>query len=117
MNRRTFMKQFIATAIGAGAVAANFAWAKSREIERPNVLLIMTDQQTADAMSCAGNRYVETPALDRIAARGVRFERAYVTQPLCLPFRSGLQTGRYPTRSGRPTTAGNSTATIPCWEN
>ena len=62
----------------------------------PNIILIMTDQQTADAMSCAGNKNLLTPALDTLAADGIRFTHNYVTQPLCLPFRTSLQTARYP---------------------
>ncbi|MFP6582790.1 MAG: sulfatase-like hydrolase/transferase [Candidatus Hydrogenedentota bacterium] len=74
---------------------------------RPNILVIITDQQAASAMSAAGNPNLNTPAIDSIAARGVRFERAYVTQPLCLPSRSSMMTGRYPheigsTTNGRP---------------
>jgi arylsulfatase A-like enzyme len=68
----------------------------TNKTEQPNVLLIMTDQQTADAMSCAGNIYLKTPALDKLAADGIRFTNNYVTQPLCLPFRTSLQTARYP---------------------
>jgi arylsulfatase A-like enzyme len=68
--------------------------------KKPNILLIITDQQTATAMSCAGNNYLNTPSLDQLAATGVRFENNYVTQPLCLPFRSSLQTGRYPHEIG-----------------
>lgn len=68
--------------------------------EKPNILLIITDQQTYDAMSCAGNTYIKTPALDKLAASGIRFEQNYVTQPLCLPFRSSLQTGCYPHEIG-----------------
>lgn len=64
--------------------------------EQPNVLLIMTDQQTSDAMSCAGNKYLKTPALDELAADGIRFTNNYVTQPLCKPFRTSLQTALYP---------------------
>ena len=45
-------------------------------------------------MSCAGNRYLRTPAMDAIAARGVRFERAYCTNPMCVPSRFSLMTGR-----------------------
>ncbi len=69
-------------------------------VEKTNVLLIITDQQTADAMSCAGNKYLHTPALDKLASSGIRFEKNYVTQPLCLPFRSSLQTGTYPHETG-----------------
>ena len=73
---------------------------QSKKAPKPNILLIMTDQQTATSMSCAGNRFVHTPAMDTLAASGVRFEHNYVTQPLCLPFRSSLQTGRYPHEIG-----------------
>ena len=67
---------------------------------RPNVLLIITDQQRADMLSCAGNPYVKTPALDRLAASGVRFERAYCANPVCLPSRFSMMTGVLPSRIG-----------------
>jgi len=63
-------------------------------------MLIMTDQQCAGAMSCTGNPHVKTPALDRLAANGIRFEKAYTTQPLCMPCRASMQTGRYPHETG-----------------
>ncbi len=68
--------------------------------EKPNIILIITDQLTASALSCAGNVYLHTPALDKLAESGIRFENNYVTQPLCLPFRSSLQTSRYPHEIG-----------------
>lgn len=61
---------------------------------KPNVLIIMTDQQFGGAMSCAGNDDLHTPAMDAIAARGVRFDQAYCTYPLCIPARESLMTGR-----------------------
>lgn len=64
--------------------------------KRPNILLICTDQQSADVMSCAGNDQLHTPAMDRLAARGTRFSRAYCTQPLCAPQRASFMTGRLP---------------------
>ena len=67
---------------------------------RPNILLIMTDQQSADTLSCAGNRYIRTPAMDRLAASGVRFEKAYCTTPLCVPSRMSAMTGRMPREVG-----------------
>ncbi len=66
----------------------------------PNIVIILTDQQTASMMSCAGNPYLHTPALDRLAARGTRFERAYCTNPLCVPARFSLMTGRMPSAIG-----------------
>jgi choline-sulfatase len=68
--------------------------------DRPNLLFILTDQQNAQMLSCAGNRYLHTPAMDSLAAEGVRFERAYCTDPLCVPSRFSLMTGRMPSAIG-----------------
>ena len=68
--------------------------------ERPNILYIFTDQQYAGAMSCAGNADLSTPAMDSLAAGGVRFERAYCTQPLCGPSRASIMTALYPHQVG-----------------
>jgi len=67
---------------------------------RPNVLFVMTDQQHAGMMSCTGNEWLHTPAMDRLAASGVRFERAYCCNPICVPSRFSLQTGRFPSAAG-----------------
>ena len=73
----------------------------ARGAERPNVLLIMTDQQFGDAMSCRmGERYLRTPAMDSLAQRGMVFTRAYSANPLCMPLRNSLFTGRYPHETG-----------------
>ena len=66
----------------------------------PNIVYIMTDQQAFDAMSCAGNELVHTPALDALAASGLRFENAYCAFPLCVPSRAAMFTGRMPHESG-----------------
>ncbi len=71
-----------------------------RSAERPNILLIITDQQQARMMSCTGNPYLKTPAMDRLAARGVRFERAYCGNPVCVPSRFSMMTGVLPSRIG-----------------
>ena len=67
---------------------------------RPNIVIIMTDQQTADAMSIAGNKDLHTPAMDKLAQNGVRFTRAYCAQPLCSPSRSALMSGKMPFETG-----------------
>ena len=67
---------------------------------RPNILFIITDQQYAGAMSCAGNPDVYTPNMDSLAATGVRFTRAYCTQPLCAPQRASFMTGLFPHQNG-----------------
>ena len=66
----------------------------------PNLLFIITDQHTIGALSCAGNPYVKTPNLDRLAARGVRFEKSYSTYPLCCPGRASFFSSRMPHELG-----------------
>ncbi|MBC8229294.1 sulfatase-like hydrolase/transferase [bacterium] len=73
---------------------------KQRQNERPNIIFIFTDQQQAGMMSCAGNQYLHTPAMDSLAATGVRFEKAYCTNPVCLPARFSMMTGRMPSELG-----------------
>ena len=66
-----------------------------------NIVFIMTDQQSADALSCRmGDRYLKTPALDGLASRGTFFTRAYAANPLCMPARNSIFTGRYPHETG-----------------
>lgn len=62
---------------------------------RPNVLVILTDDQRADAMGCAGHPFLRTPNMDRLAREGARFANAFVTTSLCSPSRASLLSGRY----------------------
>jgi arylsulfatase A-like enzyme len=64
--------------------------------DRPNVLWICTDQQRYDTLGCYGNEFVDTPHLDRLAERGVRFDRCFGQSPVCTPSRASFLTGRYP---------------------
>ena len=63
---------------------------------KPNLLLLMTDQQRFDALGCVDDPWVRTPNLDRLAAEGVRFTNCVTTSPVCIPARLSLATGRYP---------------------
>ena len=65
-----------------------------------NVLFIMCDQLRADHLSCAGHPHLKTPAIDALAARGVRFPRAYVQSGVCGPSRMSFYTGRYVSSHG-----------------
>jgi arylsulfatase A-like enzyme len=68
---------------------------------KPNILLVITDQQFADAMSCRmGRQFIHTPTMDRLAAEGTLFTRAYSSNPLCMPWRNSAFTGRYPHQTG-----------------
>jgi choline-sulfatase len=69
---------------------------------RPNVLWIMADELRADALSCYGTPHpaIATPNIDRIAAAGVLFERAYTTSPVCVPARQAMLSGVSPLVSG-----------------
>lgn len=67
---------------------------------RPNVLFIITDQHRADHAGFMGNTVVKTPHLDALAARGTVFESAWVSNPVCMPNRSTLATGRMPSSHG-----------------
>lgn len=99
-SRRDFLKH--ATLAAASAVVPGSRLFRSGATgRRPNLLLIMTDQQFADAMSCViGRDYVNTPNMDSLAANGVRFTRAYCANPLCTPSRASMFTGRYPHQTG-----------------
>ena len=63
---------------------------------RPNFLYFITDQHRADHLGCYGNRLVQTPNIDGLAAAGTRFDRFYVATPICMPNRATLMTGRMP---------------------
>ncbi len=62
---------------------------------RPNIILVMTDDQQQAQMSCAGHPLLETPSMDRLAAEGARFANAYCTNSLCAPSRASVLTGCY----------------------
>jgi N-sulfoglucosamine sulfohydrolase len=63
---------------------------------KPNVLLILSDDHSYPHVGCYGNKDIITPNLDRFAAEGMRFDRAYVTCPQCVPSRASIFTGRSP---------------------
>lgn len=79
-----------------GGIFLNFFACQPQEVIKPNIIYIYTDQQYANMMSCAGNEYLNTPAMDFIAENGIRFTRAYTTNPVCSPARVSMMTGRFP---------------------
>ena len=68
--------------------------------ERPNVILIMADDMGWGDAAYNGHNVIKTPALDAMAAEGIRFDRFYSASPVCSPTRMSFLTGRNPHRSG-----------------
>ena len=64
--------------------------------KRPNIILIMTDQQRFDTAKALGNDLYITPNLDRLANEGVVFENCFCSSPTCMPSRASLFTCKYP---------------------
>jgi arylsulfatase A-like enzyme len=69
-------------------------------MERPNILVIMTDQQKATASHLYGNPFCETPSMERLAREGVLFEHAFTPHPLCMPARISFWTSQFPHSHG-----------------
>jgi choline-sulfatase len=96
LNRR----QFISTVACAALVSRSRILA-GETAKRPNILIIFSDQISFDALSSTiGNRYINTPNLDALRARSMYFSRAYAANPLCVPSRTSMFTGRYPVETG-----------------
>jgi arylsulfatase A-like enzyme len=70
------------------------------QAERPNILLVLTDQHKLSAVGCYGQTPCQTPNVDRLAREGVRFETAYTVCPVCSPARATIMTGLYPHAHG-----------------
>ena len=71
-----------------------------RAVPGKNLLFLLSDNHNRALAGCYGHRQARTPNLDRLAARGVRFDHAYSASPLCCPARAALATGRFPHQTG-----------------
>lgn len=91
MNTRTVRAFLLGALLATGVLA---------ERPRPNVLILLTDDQGWGDLGVQGTQDVATPNLDALARAGVRFTDGYVAAPVCSPSRAGLMTGRAPTRFG-----------------
>ncbi|MBL8852156.1 MAG: sulfatase [Planctomycetaceae bacterium] len=74
--------------------------AKIEAAERPNIVFILADDLGWTDLGCYGSTFYETPAIDELAAHGMRFTQAYTACPVCSPTRSSIMTGKYPVRTG-----------------
>jgi choline-sulfatase len=99
-ERRTALPLLAASLLGFAVLAAP-RQVEGADARKPNILLIMTDQQFGDGMSCVlGTQHLHTPHMDALAGNGMRFTRAYSPNPLCVPMRTSMITGHYPHQTG-----------------
>ena len=116
----TTRRHFI-TSVGAAAtgLTANPVAAKSRhtssKLDRPNILVIMTDQHSKYFLGCYGNKIVRTPHLDQLASEGMRFQNTYCSAPLCVPSRMSFMTSRAPSRNRVWNNQGILSPGVPTW--
>ena len=99
-------RRHLLTAVASAGVALSGhtlvvppAGAASRS-STPNVIVILADDLGWEELGCYGNTFNETPHIDSLARRGVRFTQAYAAAPICSPTRASLLTGQYPARTG-----------------
>ncbi|MHC4332274.1 MAG: sulfatase family protein [Planctomycetota bacterium] len=96
-SRRDFLKR---AGLGAaamalsGCVGGESGRAGRSAVDRPNIVILMTDQQRYDSLGCYGCEAVKTPNLDRLAAEGALFEACYSPCPVCTPTRASMWTGK-----------------------
>ncbi len=94
-TRRIFMKTIAAGMASLALPSHVHGRENSKEIPRPNVILILTDDHRFDAMGFMGHPFLETPNMDRMAKDGVHLANAFVTTSLCSPSRASILTGLY----------------------
>jgi arylsulfatase A-like enzyme len=100
INRRDFLKT---AAVGAASLTAWKCGEFGRKAKRPNILFIMSDDHSANAIRCYGSHlaeFVNTSNLDRLAAEGARLQNCFCTNSICAPSRASILTGQYSHRNG-----------------
>jgi arylsulfatase A-like enzyme len=90
----------LALGAAAAAAAAPTAFGEPPMKRKPNIIFILGDDLGWAELGCYGNKFNETPHLDALAARSVRFTDAYAAAPVCSPYRAALMTGQVPARVG-----------------
>jgi arylsulfatase A-like enzyme/lysophospholipase L1-like esterase len=94
------MKQLLRPYLKFVLSIIGFSTFTGTEAKKPNILLIFSDDHAKQALSCYGNKDIQTPALDRIANEGMRFEHALTPNSFCTPARAAALTGKYSHRNG-----------------
>ena len=97
-SRREFLK---ITGLAAGSLMmSGYVFGEDKPTNKPNILVIMSDEHNAGVLGCNGNDIVKTPNLDGLARRGVTFQGCYCNSPLCVPSRLSFTSGKYASRVG-----------------
>ncbi|MDP6635689.1 MAG: sulfatase [Phycisphaerae bacterium] len=99
MRRREFLKGIGGGVLGMSLAGAQLSGAPEKTSNAPNILWIIAEDMSPD-LGCYGNKVVTTPNIDRLAARGVKFNSVFTTAPACSPSRTALGTGVYQTTLG-----------------
>jgi arylsulfatase A-like enzyme len=94
MKRRDFVKT-LGGCVAAMAAPACLQREHIPQTSSPNIILLVTDDQRYDALGCAGNPIIHTPVMDDLAARGIRFDQAFATTPICAASRASIFLSRY----------------------
>ena len=88
--------------LGTAGPLLSVGCSSSRPARRPNIVFLMTDDQRADALGCAGNPIVQTPNIDGLARQGMLFRNNFVTTSICAVSRASVFTGQYARSHGIP---------------
>jgi alpha-L-rhamnosidase len=80
---------------GCGLLLSGCSQETAHQLEQPNIIFILTDDQRFDSLGYAGNNIIHTPEMDKLAQEGVYFENALVTTPICSASRASIFSGRY----------------------
>src|ERR1700677_522242 len=95
-NRRQFLEN-LATVAGLTAIPSLLSAATGSK-KKPNIVLFFIDDLGWGDFGCYGDKYHQTPNIDRLAAEGLKFTNAYAAAPVCSPSRASLLTGKWPAR-------------------
>jgi arylsulfatase A-like enzyme len=105
LTRRSFLNYAAASAVAAALPGCAHQAMKTQTGRQPNIIFILADDLGYGDVGCYGQRMIQTPNIDRLAAQGVRFTQAYAGSTVCAPSRSCLMTGLH---TGHTTVRGNS---------
>lgn len=100
LTRRSFVKAMAAAAVAVTGASCESNLSARRPKQKPNILLLFSDQHQADCLGFQNHPDVITPNLDRLSKRGTVFNRAYCQDGVCVPSRMSLMTGLYPRTLG-----------------